>query len=124
VHLVYFTDQQRIKFSDNVNAAFNREFFADNGLVIDYYDEAWDGWIEDPNYNKFEKAEENSKYPRGTKLSILDQPAVLINEIFYQDGQKFSFNQLEVFLDEEQIRIKSGLPQEELIKIVESMMKS
>ncbi len=120
VHLVYMTDEQRSKFTDTANAAFNREFFADGGLVIDYYDEAWNGWIEDPNYDKFEKAQENSQHPKSKTLVISDQPAVMIKEYFWDDGQQHSFNRLELFLDEEQIRIKSGLDEEELIKIAES----
>jgi|CXWL01.1.fsa_nt_gi hypothetical protein len=123
VHFVYFTDEHRSKFSDPANAAFSREFFVDNGLVIDYYDEAWNGWIEDPNYDKFEKAQENAQNPSSTRLYILDEPAVMIKEYFWKDGKQQSFNRLEVFLDEEQIRIKSGLPEEELIKIAESMVE-
>ena len=120
VHLVYFTDAQRSKFNDSVNAAFNREFFADSGLMIDYYDEAWNGWIEDPNYDKFEKAQETLKHPQSKMLTISDQPAILIKEYFWKDGEQQSFNQLEILLDEEQIRIKSSLPEEELVKIAES----
>ncbi|GKS67067.1 hypothetical protein YTPLAS73_06140 [Nitrosarchaeum sp.] len=122
VHFVYLTDEQRSKIDDVTNAAFSREFFADNGLVVDYYDEAWNGWIEDPNYDKFEKAQENSQHPKSKTLVISGQPAVMIKDYFWKDGQQQSFNRLEVFLDEEQIRIKSGLPEEELIKIAESII--
>ncbi|MCV0392806.1 MAG: hypothetical protein K5790_05860 [Nitrosopumilus sp.] len=120
VHLVYFTDEQRSKFPDTHNSAFDREFFSDGGLVIDYYDEAWNGWIEDPNYDKFEKAQENSEHPQSKTLTISDQPAVMIKEYSWKDGKQQSFNRLEIFLDEEQIRIKSSLGEEEIIKIAES----
>ena len=120
LHLVYLTDEQRLRFDDVVNVAFSREFFADNGLVIDYYDEAWNGWIEDPSYDKFEKAQENAQHPRSKTLVISEQPAVMIKEYFWEDGEQQSFNRLELFLDEEQIRIKSGLHEEELINIAES----
>ena len=123
VHLNYFTDELRQKFDDNVNAAFNREFFASGGLTVDYYDEAWNGWIEDPTYNKFEKASENAAYPSSKTLTISGEPAVMIQEYFWDEGEQLSFNRLEVFLDEEQVRIKSGLPENEIIKIAESMIE-
>lgn len=122
VHFVYFTDDLRLQYSDRVNSAFDRNFFANGGLVIDYYDEAWNGWNEDPNYDKFEKAQENAQHPKSTKLNIVNEPAVMIKEYFWENGEQQSFNRLEVFLDEEQIRIKSDLPEEELIKIAESMV--
>ncbi len=122
VYFVYLTDEQRSKLDDVTNAAFSNEFFADNGLVVDYYDEAWNGWIEDPSYDKFEKAQENSQHPKSKTLVISGQPAVMIKDYFWKDGQQQSFNRLELFLDEEQIRIKSGLPEEELIRIAESLV--
>ncbi|MBS3925604.1 MAG: hypothetical protein KGZ34_02770 [Nitrosarchaeum sp.] len=94
-----------------------------DGLIIDYYDEAWNGWNEDSTYDKFEKAQENAQHPKSTKLNILNESAVMIKEYFWENGEQQSFNNLEVFLDEEQIRIKSSLPEEELIKIAESMME-
>jgi hypothetical protein len=123
VYLVYFTDEQRLQYSDRVNSAFNRNFFANGGLVIDYYDEVSNVWIADPNYDKFEKAQENAQYPQSTRLYILDEPAVMAKEYFWDDGKQQSFNRLEIFLDEERIQIKSSLPEEKLIKIAESMVK-
>lgn len=124
VHLSYWTDKLREEFEDKPNVSTSREFFTNGGLTVNYYDEAWNGWIEDPNYDKFEKAQENSKYPQAQTLTISDQPAVMIKEYFWKDGEQLSFNRLEIFLDEEQIRISSGLPEKELIKIAESFFES
>lgn len=121
VHFVYFTDEQRSQFDDKINSAFNREFLADGGLVIDYYDDAWNGWNEDPNYDKHEKSSETAEHPWAETYTISGEPAVMIEEYFWQSGEQRSFNRLEVFFDEYQVRISSSLPKSELIKIAESL---
>ncbi len=121
VHFVYFTDEQRSQFDDKINSAFNREFLADGGLVIDYYDEAWNGWNEDPNYDKHARANEKAQHPWAETYIISGEPAVMIEEYFWQSGEQRSFNRLEVFFDEDKVRISSSLPKDELIKIAESL---
>lgn len=120
----YFTDELRQKFEDKVNVAVDMEFFVSGGLTVDYYDETWNGWIEDPAYDKFEKASENAAHPWAKTLTISGESAVMIQEYFWKEGKQLSFYRLEVFLDEEQIRIKSGLPENEVIKIAESLLES
>jgi hypothetical protein len=120
VHLSYWNDALREKFDDRSSDSTTRDFFASGGLTVDYYDEAENGWIENPLYDKFEKAKENAAHPWAKTLSIAGEPAVMIQEYFWKDGEQLSFYRLQIFLDEEEIRIRSGLPESEIIKVAES----
>ena len=120
VHLAYWNDSLREKFEDKSSDSTTRDFFASGGLTVDYYDEAENGWIEDPLYDKFEKAKENAAHPWAKTLSIAGEPAVMMQEYFWKDGEQLSFYRLQIFLDEEEIRIRSGLPESEIIKVAES----
>ena len=92
----------------------------DVALMGGNYDEAENGWIEDPLYDKFAKAKENAAHPWAKTLSIAREPAVMMQEYFWKDGEQLSFYRLQIFLDEEEIRIRSGLPESEIIKVAES----
>ena len=119
VHLVY----TGMIDSNQYESIYDRKFLADGGLVIDYYDEAWNGWAEDPNYDKYQKAEEAAMHPWAETYTISGNPAVMIEEYFWQSGEQRSFNRLEVFFDEDKVRISSGIPKTELIRIAESLQE-
>jgi hypothetical protein len=122
VHLGYWNDALREKYDDKVNAMFRQEFFEDGGIAVDYYDVvASNFWSHEDNYDKFEKAKEYAQYPLATILSIEGEPAVMYQEYVWVSGKQQSYNILQIFLDNDWYRIRSGLPQAELIKIAESL---
>jgi hypothetical protein len=124
VHLGYWNDALREKYDDKVNAITHPEFFKDDGITIDYYDVfASNFWSHENDYDKFEKAKENAQHPLATTLSIAGQPAVMYQEYVWDNGTQQSYNNLQIFLDNEWYRIRSGLPVEELIKIAESIIE-
>jgi hypothetical protein len=126
VHLVYFTDELRQKFQDNANAAFDMEFFASGGIRVDYYNDfILSNWTENPNYDKYQKVAEGAAHPKANTLTIGGDPAVMIKEYFWRNGEQKSFNRLEIFSDNEiRYMVRSGLPESEVIKIAESLFTS
>ena len=124
VHMTYWTDQLRQKYDDQVGGSFQFEFFANGGMSIDYYDEyVLNGWPNSLDYDKYEKAKEKAEHPRATSLMILDEPAVMIQDAARVHGEIQSYNSLKMFLDDGvQYNIRTNLPQDELIKIAESII--
>ncbi|MDH3313524.1 MAG: hypothetical protein OEM28_10325 [Nitrosopumilus sp.] len=124
VHMTYLNDFLREKYDGNFGGNHQFEFFADGGISVDYYDEyVLNSWTANPNYDKHAKAKENAEHPRATSLTILNEPAVLTQESATVDGMVQSYNKLQVFLDDGvRHQIRAGLPQEELIKIAESLI--
>ncbi len=125
VHLLYYTDDLRQKFEDKVNAAFDMEFFASRGIRVDYYNEyVTSNFIVNPDYDKYKKQAEKAEHPWAKTLTIAGEPAVMVKEYFWKSGEQKSFNRLTVFLDDEiWYSVRSGLPEGELIKIVESLFR-
>jgi len=103
---------------------FQFEFFADGGISIDYYDEyVLNSWTENPDYDKHAKVQENAEHPRATSLIILNEPAVMTQESVTVHGMVQSYNSLQVFLDDGvRYQIRAGLPQEEMMRIAESLI--
>lgn len=125
VHMTYWTDQLRQKYDERVDGSFQFEFFANGGMSIDYYDEyVLYGWPDVLDYDKYEKADEKAEHPRATTMMILDEPAVMIQETARVHGEIQSYHSLQIFLDDGvQYNIRTSLPQEELIKIAESIVE-
>lgn len=122
VHFVYFTDDLHQKFEDKVNAVSDREFFASGGIRVDHYSNiVTSNFIENYDYDKYKKANEKAQHPWAKTLTIAGDPAVMIQEYFWKDGEQFSFNRLQIFSDEITHSVRSGLPESELIKIAESL---
>ena len=125
VHMTYWNAFLREKYAgEDFGGNFQFEFFADGGISVDYYDEyVLNSWTENPNYDKHAKAQENAEHPRATSLIILDEPAVMIQESVVVHGMVQSYNSLQVFLDDGvRYQIRTGLPQEEMIRIAESLI--
>ena len=125
VHMKYWNDSLREKYGEFPEGSFQFEFFSDGGISIDYYNEyVLNGWSEEFDYDKYEKAKENEEHPRAISMIILDQPAVMIEDAARVHGKIQSFNKLQIFLDNGvHYQIRSGLPQEEIIKISESIIE-
>ena len=123
VHLGYWTNDLREKFEDKPNDSNSQEFFASGGVTVDYYNEyILNNWTPNPDYDKYKKQAEKAEHPWATTLTISGQPAVLREQYFWKDGEQYSFYELLIFLDDEiQYRVRSGLPESEIIKIAESL---
>jgi len=125
VHLVYFTDELRQQFEDHVNAATNHDFYSAGGFVIDYYNEfIMSNWHMDPTYDKFERAKGiENKFTNSTLIN--GNPAIMLKEYFWRDGNSYSFNSTQIFLDDQILYyIRGGLSQEEIFKISNSLFNS
>ena len=124
VHMTYWNDHLRQKYDAQVGGSFKFEFFANGGMSIDYYNEyVLNGWPENLDYDKREKAIEKAEHPRATSMTILNQPAVMIEDAATVHGKIQSYNSLQIFLDDGvQYQIHTGLPREEIIKIAESII--
>ena len=69
------------------------------------------------------KQRKRGEHPRAISMTILDQPAVMIEDAAGVHGKIQSYNRLQIFLDDGiHYQIRSGLPQEEIIKILESVI--
>lgn len=123
VYLGFWTNELREKFDDKVNAVNNQEFLADGGVSIYYQDDfVLNGWIENPDYDKYEKAKGLAEHPWATTLNIGDDPAVMMKEYFWKGGEQKLFNELTVFSDNEiWYSVRTGLPESEVINIAESL---
>ena len=125
VHMTYLNDVLREKHDGNFGNNSQFEFFADGGISVDYYDEyVLNSWIANPDYDKHAKAKENAGHPRATSLTILNEPAVMIQESATVNGTVQSYNSLQIFLDDGvRHQVRAGIPQEELIRIAESLIQ-
>ena len=121
-HLVYYTDEMIEQFPDNVNAAFNYDFLESGGIVIYYTNDGWSHWSKDPNYDKDETAKRfESKFTNSTQIN--GNPGLLSKMYFWREGQSRSFNSLLIFLDDQvRYEIKGGIPQDQIIKIANSIV--
>ena len=126
VHMTYWTDHLREKYDEHeFGGNFQFEFFANGGMSIDYYDEyVLNGWPDVLDYDKYEKAKEKAEHPRAISMVISDEPAVMIQEAARVHGEVQSYNSLQIFLDEGiRYNIRTSLPQDELVKIAESIIE-
>ncbi|MDH3502691.1 MAG: DUF4367 domain-containing protein [Nitrosopumilus sp.] len=123
VHLGYWTDSLREKFDDTANDTTSQEFFANRGLTVDYYNEyVINNWTSNPDYDKYKKQDEKAEHPWATKLTVSGEPAVFRVQYITKSGQQNSYNELLIFLDGEiRYGIRSSMPQDEMVKIAESL---
>ena len=127
VHMSYWNDELRSEFEDTRNDGMRHEFFASGGITIDYYNNyILNDWTADPTYDKYERAKiDDADHPDSKMLTIHGEPAILAKKYFYDDGMQKSYNELQIYLDDEVLyRIKSGLAEEQIIKIAESFIEN
>ena len=127
VHMTYWTDEIRSIFEDKRNDGLSREFFAKGGIAVDYYNYyILNEWKVDPQYGKHENSKrDNEDHPNSRLLSIDGNPAVMAKEYFWEEGEQYSYNELQVYLDEGiTYRVRSGLPEDQVIRIAESLFEN
>ena len=62
VHMKYWNDSLRQKYGESPQSSSQFEFFSDGGISIDYYNEyVLNGWSEEFDYDKYEKAKEKGR---------------------------------------------------------------
>lgn len=126
VHMTYWNDEHRSIFEDKRNDGLSKEFFAKDGIAIDYYNHyIINEWREDPQYDKNENAKrDNMDRPDSKKIMINGEPAVLTKKNFWKDGEQSSYNELQIYLDKYiTYRVRSGLSEEQVIRIAESLFE-
>lgn len=124
VHMTYWNEELHKKFDDKRNDGVRKEFFTSGGIAIDYYNSyIMNQWNFNPDYDKEQFAtRDNYDHPYSYMLRINGEPAMMAEKFFWHNGTQDSYKELQIYLDNEVLyRVRSGLPDSEIIRIAESL---